>query len=158
MLELAEWLAREKMDYYGLKDWAFRFMHSDRALGYCYYDAKIIELSVPLTLINDPGIVLNTVLHEIAHAISPKRGHCREWRITARKIGAIPEAKTGSEHGAKLLYKYAALCGHCGREYFADKNFKRTYCTECRACGRTEVITWNENPWKKEVERYLNSE
>jgi predicted SprT family Zn-dependent metalloprotease len=154
--ELAEWLAREKMDHYGLKDWKFQFMYSHTDLGCCYYKAKIIELSIPLTLINDPGIVLNTVLHEIAHALSPRRGHCREWRAKAREIGAIPEAITRSEHGAKLLYNYSALCGQCGREYFANKYYRTSLCTDCYKMDRKIVIEWKENPWKAEVENYLS--
>ncbi|NBT51009.1 MAG: hypothetical protein EBT12_05555, partial [Marivivens sp.] len=55
--------------------------------GQCRYTPKEISLSRPLTKANDEEQVRDTILHEIAHALTPGEGHGNVWKKVAIKIG-----------------------------------------------------------------------
>jgi predicted SprT family Zn-dependent metalloprotease len=83
-------LARELLKRHGLHDWQFAFDHARRRFGRCDYTRRRITLSRPLTLLNGIDEVRDTILHEIAHALTPGAGHGPRWRAMCRQIGARP--------------------------------------------------------------------
>jgi len=49
------------------------------------------QLSYPLTALNDAGEVRDAILHEIAHALAPRKaGHGAQWKGYAKAIGCRP--------------------------------------------------------------------
>ena len=68
----AKMSALSYMDDYGLLDqcWHFNFQNKKRALGTCSYFKKSILLSSWYVKLNEESDVEDTILHEIAHAIS----------------------------------------------------------------------------------------
>lgn len=83
--------ARELLDQNGLQDWVVRYSPAVRQFGACYHRRKCILLSKKLVELNDEAEVIDTILHEIAHAIAGhKAGHGREWQEVCKKIGAKP--------------------------------------------------------------------
>jgi predicted SprT family Zn-dependent metalloprotease len=89
-LYLARDLARSLMAQHGLRDWTFRFDHARRRFGKCSTRRKLISLSRPLTLLNSEDEVRDTILHEIAHALTPDDGHGKRWKAMCNQIGARP--------------------------------------------------------------------
>lgn len=87
----ARHLALTLMAEHGLHDWRFEFDHARRRFGCCKYRSKIISLSRPLTLLNDVTQVNDTILHEIAHALTPGNGHGAKWRAACVRVGARPQ-------------------------------------------------------------------
>jgi predicted SprT family Zn-dependent metalloprotease len=87
----AKVLAFELMCVHGLVGWRFRFDHARRRFGCCKYREKIISLSRPLTLMNSEEQVRDTLLHEIAHALTPGTGHGVAWKRKCLEIGANPK-------------------------------------------------------------------
>jgi len=83
-------LARTLMNQHGLSGWRFAFDHARRRFGSCRYSAKTITLSRPLTLLNAEEQVRDTLLHEIAHALTPGDGHGAKWKAMCLQIGASP--------------------------------------------------------------------
>ena len=71
--------------------WRFRFDHARRRFGSCRYRQKLITLSRPLTILNPEEQVRDTLLHEIAHALTPGDGHGARWKRKCREIGARPQ-------------------------------------------------------------------
>ena len=73
----------------------FKFDNAKRRFGLCSYRRKEISLSKPLASNNlDNFFQINdTILHEIAHALSYKihgdrgSGHCKRWVHVAKTIG-----------------------------------------------------------------------
>ena len=83
-------LAWRLMKLHGLGDWHFQFDHARRRFGVCRPGKKLIALSRPLTLLNPEPEVRDTILHEIAHALTPGDGHGARWQAKCVEIGARP--------------------------------------------------------------------
>src|SRR6476659_8376122 len=83
-------LARQLLRQHGLHDWRFELDHARRRFGRCDYTHRRITLSRPLTLLNPLEEVRDTLLHEIAHALTPGAGHGPRWRAMCRQLGARP--------------------------------------------------------------------
>jgi predicted SprT family Zn-dependent metalloprotease len=84
-----QWLNPYRIGY------RFKFDNAKRRFGQCSYRDKRISLSKPLASNNlDNFFQINdTILHEIAHALSYKihgsrgSGHCKRWVHVAKSIG-----------------------------------------------------------------------
>jgi predicted SprT family Zn-dependent metalloprotease len=129
-------LARQLMNQHGLADWQFRFDHARRRFGCCWPAHKRITLSRPLTELNEAAEVTDTILHEIAHALSPG-GHTAAWKRTCLRIGARPR-RCFSHHAVKLpeirrKHRYVAAC-RCEMEHVRKRRPTLTYI--CRRCGK----------------------
>lgn len=73
----------------------FRWNKGVRTMGQCDYDRAELSLSsniVGLNLENNPWKIVDTMLHEIAHARTPGAGHGLRWRAECERIGARPLA------------------------------------------------------------------
>ena len=88
-------MARRLMEEHGLPDWTLAFVEARRRLGDCHFGDRVIRISRAHALQGSEEQIRDTVLHEIAHAIAgPEAGHGPLWKATARRIGAMPRAKS----------------------------------------------------------------
>lgn len=71
-MELAEAaaVAQQAMEIYGLRGWRFKFDNAKRRFGCCNYRTQTISLSRYVTELNSRDNVIDTVLHEVAHALA----------------------------------------------------------------------------------------
>lgn len=86
----ASQLLRDKLNQYGLKDWGVRLNTKTDApyVGLCSYKDKCIILNAHHIDIHPDAEVINTILHEVAHAIvGPFHAHDITWSDKAREIG-----------------------------------------------------------------------
>jgi predicted SprT family Zn-dependent metalloprotease len=86
----ARTLARSLMVQHGLADWSLVFDRSARRFGACSTQRRRISLSWKLVMLNSADEVRDTILHEIAHALTPGAGHGRAWKAMCERIGAKP--------------------------------------------------------------------
>lgn len=123
----AQQLANQLMNQYGLLDkgWRFEFDTAKRRFGVCRYHSKRIGLSQPLTSANDEVRVKDTILHEIAHALTPGHGHDSVWKAKCREIGCSDERCFTSEDTNLIAGKYRAVCGGCGKTHNRHKRIPR---------------------------------
>jgi len=106
-------------------DYTFKFDTAKRRLGCCKYSRKQITLSKPLALNNMDkvhGKLTDTILHEIAHALSygtfgsRGRGHGDIWQTIAKQIGCNAERCYTHDEIDKVQSKYSLICPTCDRE------------------------------------------
>ena len=135
-LYLAQRLAHELMKQHGLSDWTFRFDRARRRFGSCQPRSKTLTLSRTLAFLNSETEVRDTILHEIAHALTPRDGHGIQWKRKCIEIGARPER---CYRAAKVVTPalapapYGIGCPACG--WWVDCRRlarKRLICKSCR--------------------------
>lgn len=102
------------MKKHGLWDWKFSFNNRSNIYGICYLNRKEIKLSkIYVTQAPETDIV-DTIKHEIAHALAFVRygdtGHGPGWKAQCRQIGARPERCSQ----VILKLRYALVCKKCG--------------------------------------------
>ena len=104
-------------------DWKFRWQDKKCSLGTCSYVDKEIRLSKWFVELNVQSEVVDTILHEIAHALSYERygkagkGHGKLWKKICKEVGAIPKARCKSKlNQPKNHHKYIDTCS-CGITY-----------------------------------------
>ena len=129
-LTAAENMAKAEIEKHGLADWSFKFDYAKSRFGQCNYCTRTIKLSRTLTELNPPERVLNTIKHEIAHALTFGAGHGRRWKNKCIEIGCEPR-RTYPETVAKPPRKYKGTCPSCGKVVY--KHRRRD--TSCGACS-----------------------
>ena len=140
-------LALALMRRHGLHDWAFAFDHARRRFGSCRPGRQLITLSRPLTFLNDEAQVRDTILHEIAHALTPGDGHGPKWKRVCLAIGAEPKRCYGDAEvvsPARRQAPYEIGCRRCG--WWADRHRltrRKLVCKSCRSAVsfRNKIIT-----------------
>jgi predicted SprT family Zn-dependent metalloprotease len=123
--------------------WSFEFDTAKRRFGCCNYTQKVISLSAPLTNANDEIRVLDTILHEIAHAlVGHGHGHDSVWRAKCVEIGAKPERCYTDEDTNVIAGKYRAVCGSCGQVHNRHKRPPRGRRYACLC--QNHISDWNK--------------
>jgi predicted SprT family Zn-dependent metalloprotease len=127
----AESLCRSLIAEHLGERWQFEWDRAVRRFGMCRWDERVISLSRALTEINDEDAVRDTVLHEIAHGLAPRRaGHGEEWRRIAVALGARPDRVLDPNAIRLPPPSYLGRCPSCGWETRAHR--RRT--VACRRC------------------------
>lgn len=90
--ENAAKLLREELDKYGLQDWSVRIIPQSldgrhQFLGLCSYKDKCIILNAHHIDIHPDPDVVDTIRHEVAHALTHGHGHDEIWAAKAKEIG-----------------------------------------------------------------------
>ena len=140
-------LAITLMQRHGLSviDWKFAFDNARRRLGYCSYRKKTISLSKNYLPILDEEEIKDTILHEIAHALVPrKNGHNGVWRQKAIEIGC--NGKRLYQGEAHVEAKYMGTCPTCGRIITRHRR-KTISCGRCSGgiFNRKHIFIWSLN-------------
>ena len=149
-LEAYAWAMIEKYDLH--EEWTFRWNSRKNAFGLCNHTRKTIELSSYMV---DCGESLEsmkgTVLHEIAHALTPGDHHGPKWQAKILEFGLEPNAKRRAE-GAVFEYKWYRVCNECGRKtgYHRKPSSKKR--RSCGVCCPTHFNTKYELVVKKASE------
>ena len=107
-------IAGQEMIKHGLHGWSFGLTDAKRQLGVCKYRSKRIEISEYYALNSPAQSVLDTLLHEIAHAIAgPAARHGPAWKAVAIRLGAMPRACDSSGQAVVEPGDWQATCPAC---------------------------------------------
>lgn len=133
--------ARALMNHHGLKNWGLELDGGKRRIGACHHSKRKITLSRHFIALNDLDTMINTVLHEIAHALAGyEAGHGPEWKMWAKAVGAKPERCANNVEAPEG--RWLAVCPGCGHRHTRvrwSKNLVsgRLCCGFCRS-----PLTW----------------
>jgi predicted SprT family Zn-dependent metalloprotease len=140
----ADAAARELIGEY-LSGWELRW--SPRAkdqAGLCVHGDRAIVLSGPLMSLWEPGQQRDTILHEIAHALTPGHHHDRVWQAMCVRVGADPSRTWGHSGETRIPGKWEGACPS-GHVVSRHKRPAAHLLYSCERCGtRAAVITWKE--------------
>jgi predicted SprT family Zn-dependent metalloprotease len=119
----------------------FEWDNAKNRFGVCRYRRKVIGLSLPLVEGNLDNFyqINDTILHEIAHAISVHihgvkgRGHGEFWKHVASSIGCNAKRCYSVKNMNMPQYKYTLICDNCGNESHARRMGSSEY--SCGICS-----------------------
>lgn len=134
-------LAAQLMSRHGLLDegWFFKLNTNKRRLGVCKRTDKQIEMSVHHVDHATDADIVNTILHEIAHALTPGHMHDDVWRRKALEIGCNGE-RCGES--MKVEFRFVGTCSGCKRTIFRHRRVKGLYHINCGKLAG--LYTWKD--------------
>lgn len=133
-------MARALLDTHGLPHWSFRFDNHKRRFGVCCYSERYIGLSWAVARLNSDAEIINTLKHEIAHALTPDAGHGPVWKIQAVIIGARPEACVNQQTIATVPGRWQGRCG-CAQVNNRYRRPKPGARYKCHICAQVFVYS-----------------
>ena len=138
-------LGRRLLREHGLDDWTIVADRAKTRAGVCRFGRRQIGISRPMTVLHSEEEVLDTILHEIAHAlVGPQHGHDAVWRAKALEIGCSGErcvsadsprvpgdwvgrCPAGHEKSRHKAPTRLMSCGECSRRFDPRHLFTWTY-------------------------------
>jgi len=135
-------LAAQELTQHNLVGWTFTFGDSKRRLGACKYRYKRIEIAEYYAANSPDEHVIDTLRHEIAHAIAgPGAAHGPEWQTIAERIGAKPVACDRTGEAVVKPGDRQAYCAGCQRTHQRYKRPPSLTGYRC-ACPAKSPITY----------------
>jgi len=140
--------ALEQLAKYGLTGWTFALSDSKRRLGVCKYREKRIEIAEYYATHNPDAVVLDTLLHEVAHALAGhKAGHGPAWQAVAVRVGAIPKTCDDSPDTIVQPGDWQTTCPACNKTHHRYRRPKSLSGYRCRcAAGSPLVYAYTGDP------------
>jgi predicted SprT family Zn-dependent metalloprotease len=142
--------AMELMYEHGLlaRGWKFGFNSSKISFGTCDFVNKTITLSYSVSLCNvndNMDVIIDTIIHEIAHALAYIRYksalHCDNWRKIFIKIGGNGKTTVDANDINVPSYNYEYECPVCNGKLYRYNKVHGIACTDC--CDKNNV-DWDE--------------
>lgn len=149
-------VARALMDYYGLQSVRLEWSRSKRRIGttYAYRNMPAYKISLSRTLFEhmDPGARMNTITHEIAHAlVGLNHDHDRVWQLKHVELGGDGKRCSDLELGEEVetkIYKWTGRCpsGHVRHRAARSEKMYHISCGKCSSFYNPEYkYTWTQN-------------
>lgn len=145
---------------YGLNDWTVRASREKNVAGRCYHSRKQITLSKPWTEALTEEEVMETIIHEVAHARAGfKAGHGSEWNRIYMSMGGNGDVRV-TNPSARVASKYVGKCPgghitdmerHAISRHMTEQNF---ICKKCMNEGRTKreaALDWYERATMRDI-------
>ncbi len=133
--------------------WRFQWSRGKKRIGQCCYGTKTIEISYLYTEnVADPELLRNTILHEIAHALTPGHHHDAIWKKACIAVGARPERCCNDpaivNANKSVVPGWKASCGVCNtthKMFRKPKYINNMVCTATFSCRQIKkVLIWEK--------------
>lgn len=139
----AELLAKKLIAEHLDPEWTFKFSHAKKWLGICDYGKKEIRLSEIHTSKSPEEDVLDTILHEIAHALTPGAGHGPIWKHVAKSIGCSAKVKGKAAATLDEMYSWC-ISTSCGKplKFYTRRPSRKVFQNVAYMCvrGKPETV------------------
>ncbi len=134
-------LAEQLFYKYQLHNWKFCLVDTGRRLGYCRYDKQVIQISSYYAQHSEEIKVMDTLLHEIAHAlVGPGHGHNSVWKAMALRLGATPRACDSSPETVQKPGDWQAKCPSCQRVHHKYRRPKHLAGFRCLCLAKSPLV------------------
>lgn len=121
---------------HGLHNWNFEWDSARKRFGKCSHRSRTISLSKVLTPLRSHEDVLNTILHEIAHAlVGAGNGHNHVWRTKFIQIGGNGQRCGNDIEDTKRLEIKGGWIGTCPNGHIHRRYRKPTRESSCGKCS-----------------------
>lgn len=132
-------LARDLIKINGLTGWKVAFNGRVSSAGMCKFKTKTIFMSKKFITHTSDKYVLNTILHEIAHALDYERretsDHGHNWVAICHNIGCDPYLKHHRDDLFEGKYdKWTYTCNGCGSSVGTSRRLKNMDKRRCAKC------------------------
>lgn len=122
------------MDKYNLRSqgWSYGWSRAFKILGQCDYRRKELRFSRYWTQRHTVEEFTDTVLHEIAHALTPGDDHGKRWKAVAIRIGGSGNVKA-DKPTVPEDYPWQGKChaGHRTWSFNRPRNLESAMCNKC---------------------------
>jgi len=149
-----ELLANQLLTQHNLNGW--KFVWDDKPvnrLGQCRYKLKEIALSLKPATILPFEDSLDTLLHEVAHALTPGADHGKVWKDKCVELGCKPSAC--ADVNLDVISPLKGECPTCDAVMYACRKPKSgIICVKCmnadyHATGdsnyKSHIFQWSKN-------------
>ena len=142
-LKVLEEIARQEMRANGLHGWTFALSNAKRRLGVCKYKEKRIEIAEYYARHSPEESVLDTLRHEIAHALAgPAAKHGPRWKAVAARLGATPRACETSGQAVVQPGDWRATCPACRKTVHLYRRPMASGVYRCRCNAARSPLTF----------------
>lgn len=117
--------ANELLKKHNLTDWKFVYNKrtSSRTLGICKHSRKEIHLNKRYALVASEKYVIDTIIHEIAHALTKGHGHDNIWKAKCIELGCKPNRTKKLDENINIkLSRYVGICPTCNNKIYSNSN------------------------------------
>jgi len=125
-------LAKELISQY-VPQYRFSWNSLKTKYGVCSYSNRTIYLSRHLTPLRTEAAVRQTIMHEIAHALTPGAGHGMLWKIQMQRFGYKPERCSSDVVDKSSISNWKATCPGCAKVVYMVR--KPRVVKSCGKCG-----------------------
>ena len=145
--------ARELMNHYGLYKWTLKWNKARSAAGTSQrihwsekpeFSTGVLTFSARIFEVLSEKDQIDTILHEIAHALTPMgvQPHGPEWKAIHRSMGGT--GKVSLKVDTPMARKYTGVCPN-GHTIQRDRRDKGS-CSRCAGhFDRRYMFVWREN-------------
>lgn len=143
----AHTIARETMAKHGLTGWTYTLDNAVRRSGQCNHRTRTISMSRKIIVAMDTEQFMNTLHHEIAHAlVGPGHGHDQVWRDMHYALGGNGrrQSQVDTTH---ITPKWLGTCpsGHTISRHRLTKRAKNGSCPKCsNVFNKAYMFNWTE--------------
>ena len=139
--EYAQKIWNIKYKEFKLKGWSLKKDHAKTRLGQCDHSKRIVSISTYFMRGKSCRYakVKDTILHEIAHVLTPGHGHDRMWKNMCVKIGASPRICATMDIPPR---SWVMICNNCNwrKEYYRKPVLHGRVCLKCKKIPRIKSL------------------
>ncbi len=131
-IEKVREIALDMMKKQKLRGWKIEFNNAIHGIGTCHFYDKVIKFSRKHCELASDTDVLDTIAHEVAHAVvGYNKGniHCDLWKAKCIELGGT--GKVQWDDNNTIPHKYKSVCKYCNTIY-KRHTFKRNL--SCSVC------------------------
>lgn len=129
----AQDLWKKKTKQLKLYGWKLKMDHAKTRLGQCDHGKKVISISSYFMRGKSCNYnkVKNTILHEMAHALTIGHNHDKVWKKKCIELGGDGRVCATMDIPPRNYFIYCKTCKY-RKEYYRKPNLKGKVCLKCK--------------------------